>query len=150
MSPNETVDVLSNLLVQVATARMFARQFLGYVFLYSPTHPPQPMFSTETESSAYACIVNVASAACSSQPERYYSPPHPPTHPPTPTHVYHRILCVCMHRQRSISCVLKSTRTLLLPPPTPPNPCLAQRQNPLRMHASHVASAACSSEPERY
>ena len=39
----------------------------------------RPMFTKE--SSACACTVNVASAACSSEPERYYSPP---THPPQP------------------------------------------------------------------
>ena len=40
MSPHETVDVLSNLLVQVATASMFARQLFGYVFLQ---RTPQPV-----------------------------------------------------------------------------------------------------------
>ena len=49
-------------------------------------------------------------------------------------YIYQRILCVFVHRQRSISCVLKWARTLLLPPRThPPNPCLPK--NPLRVHA---------------
>ena len=82
MSPHETVDVLSNLLVQVATASMFARQLFGYVFLQR-TYESSRMWllssrrNNNMDSSTYismhipqdynASIVHVTSTACSSE-----------------------------------------------------------------------------------
>ena len=107
MSPHETVDVLSNLLVQVATASMFARQLFGYVFLQ---RTPQPV-----EALSAMCFHDSAGRFLQVQETSV---------------AQYRDVCKCKkHQLRSTEMCASATYVNIPPPPPPPTPPIPK--NPL-------------------